>query len=74
MKFNQEGILAQEVNEFMDKVEPYYDSVLVLATYRKNGETFSQIAQRGNSFATEGLVNMFVEGRLEIDDQEEAGE
>ena len=51
MTEHEGNILAEKLDEVGELLRPYFDSVLILTTYRTDNATMFQAKEIGNSFA-----------------------
>lgn len=69
-KYSPEDVVSQYANQ----LEERFDSVVIICTYRKDGETTLVYGYRGNTFATIGACMRFVEIVTENNSQEDEGD
>jgi len=65
---NLDSAVAGRLNEFANEIDSYFDSLVILGTYRdKDGEhqiTKVLVLERGNSYAIESSVMAYLDGEL----------
>jgi hypothetical protein len=57
-------VLLEKLDEVGETLKPYFDSVLILCTYRVDDKTMYQIKEVGNSFANSQIAENYVSGEL----------
>lgn len=62
----QEGnVLTEKLDEVGETLRPYFDSILILTTYRDKNTTMFQLKEVGNSFANRQAAQDYVTGEME---------
>ena len=55
---------------FAEEVSPYFDSLLIIGTYRDKEITKTQILEKGNTYALEGSAMAYLDGELDPTDED----
>lgn len=71
---SRDTAVADRLTEFADEVEGYFDSLLILGTYRdkisEHPATKVLVLERGNSYAIESSAMAYLDGEFEPETDE----
>jgi hypothetical protein len=57
-------VVAERIWQFTEEIEPHFDSIVILCTYRGEKGTMVQFAERGNHYATLAVMESFLNGEF----------
>lgn len=65
---DRDTAVGDRMMAFADEVSPYFDSLLIIGTYRDGALTKTQVLEKGNTYAIEASAMAYLDGEFEPDE------